>query len=150
MQTSGLAGQDPDTSDDDVAAEETTDQETTRTPSQRHAFFFGHNLAHSDINSKDFRPLPSQIPFLLDIFSENVNSLLQIVHMPTINRMVRGLRANDMTGFTPANEALMFSIYYSAIASMDTEDVGVSHVLIYDRIEYSPRTGHDKLWIAES
>ncbi|CRG87016.1 putative transcriptional regulatory protein C1F7,11c [Talaromyces islandicus] len=123
MQTSGLTGQDPDTSDDDVSGENTVNHEITRTPSQRHAFIFGHNLGHFDANSNDFRPLPSQIPFLLDIFSENVNSLLQIVHMPTINQMVRNHRANDNTAFTPANEALMFAIYYSAIVSMDKEDV---------------------------
>lgn len=129
MQTSGLAGQDPDTSDDDAAAGKTINQEPTRTPSQRHAFFFGHNLSHSGTNPKDFRPLPSQIPFLLDIFSENVNSLLQIVHLPTINKLVRKLRSNEMTVFTPANEALMFSIYYSATVSMDTEDVSLSHMI---------------------
>jgi hypothetical protein len=34
--------------------------------------------------------------------------------------MVRELRGGDLT---PANEALMFSIYYAAITSMEEDDV---------------------------
>ena len=72
---------------------------------------------------REFHPLPSQVPFLLDMFSENVNSILRIVHVPTIAKMVRGLRGNDMMSLTPANKALMFSIYYAAITSMEDDDV---------------------------
>jgi len=43
--------------------------------------------------------------------------------MPTITKLVRHLRASDMTSLSPANEALMFSIYYAAITSMEEEDV---------------------------
>jgi hypothetical protein len=102
-------------------------QELDRTPSERHAFLFKHNLTSAFLNSnapdlREFHPLPSQIPFLLDVFSENVNSLGQVVHMPTITKVVRDLRG-DVTKFTPANEALMFSIYYAAITSMEEDDV---------------------------
>jgi hypothetical protein len=44
--------------------------------------------------------------------------------------MVRDLRGKDMTSLTPANEALMFSIYYAAITSMEEEDVS-SHWSCY-------------------
>ena len=37
--------------------------------------------------------------------------------------MVRDLRGNGMTRYTPSNEALMFSIYYAAITSMEEDDV---------------------------
>lgn len=43
--------------------------------------------------------------------------------MAVVRKMVRDLRGSDMTSLTPANEALMFSIYYTSISSMDEDDV---------------------------
>ena len=100
-----------------------TTQELQRTPSERHAFLFRHNLSPSGPDLREFHPLPSQIPFLLDVFSENVNSIIRIVHIPTITKMVRDLRRSDKADLTPANEALMFSIYYAAVTSMEEDDV---------------------------
>ena len=37
--------------------------------------------------------------------------------------MVRDLRRSDKADLTPANEALMFSIYYAAVTSMEEDDV---------------------------
>lgn len=56
------------------------------------------------------------------MFFENVNSVFRIVHGPTISKMIRDSR-NDGTNLSPANEALMFSIYYAAITSMEEDDV---------------------------
>lgn len=86
---------------------------------------FGHNLSLHTPNLADLHPLPSQIPFLIDVFTENVNGIIQIVHLPTIKRMVRDWRDREMKGLTPANEALMFSIYYAALTSMDENDVSL-------------------------
>ena len=122
-----LGGLDSDTSEDEDEASPgkspSATQEVQRTPSERHAFLFGHNLSPSAPDLREFHPLPSQIPFLLDVFSENVNSVIRIVHIPTVTKMIRELRGSDMTSLTPANEALMFSIYYAAITSMDEDDV---------------------------
>ena len=38
--------------------------------------------------------------------------------------MMRDLRGSDQSALTPANEALMFAIYYAAVTSMEEEDVG--------------------------
>jgi len=97
--------------------------ELERTPSERHAFLFKHNLSPSAPDLRGFHALPSQIPFLLDVFSKNVNFFIQIVHIPTVTKMVYDLHGNHITRLTPANEALMFSIYYAAITSMEEEDV---------------------------
>jgi hypothetical protein len=86
---------------------------------------FQHNLSPSAPDLREFHPLPSQIPFLLDIFAENVNAVSRIVHVPTIAKMVRDFRGREMSNLTPANEALMFSIYYAAITSMDEDDVSL-------------------------
>ena len=124
MEARGLAGDESDSSEDDASTAKTAStQELARTPSERHGFLFRHNLSPSAPDISEFQPLPSQVPFLLDVFSENVNFLIQIVHIPTVTKMIRNSRGTGMTRLTPANEALMFSIYYAAITSMEEDDV---------------------------
>ncbi|KGO78399.1 Transcription factor, fungi [Penicillium italicum] len=122
--TRGLPVGGPDTSDDEASPDMTpSTQELDRTPAERHGFLFGHNLSPFSPNLTELHPLPSQIPFLLDVFSENVNIIFRIVHLPTVKNMVRDWRAREMKGLTPANEALMFAIYYAAVTSMEEEDI---------------------------
>lgn len=124
MDSRSLRVGDSDTSEDETLDRKTpSTQELQRTPSERHTFLFRHKFSPSAPDLREFHPLPSQIPFLLDIFSESVNSLSGIVHIPTVAKMVRDLRGSNMTSLTPANEALMFSIYYAAIAAMEEDDV---------------------------
>ncbi|KIX03869.1 uncharacterized protein Z518_07422 [Rhinocladiella mackenziei CBS 650.93] len=124
MDTCGLEGDESDSSEDDASPGPTSfTQEIARTPSGRHAFLFQHNLSPSGPDLRDFQPLPSQVPFILDVFSENVNFFYHIVHMPSITKMVRDLRGSGTTHLTPSNKALMFSIYYAAIISMDEDDI---------------------------
>ncbi|KAN0110180.1 Fungal specific transcription factor domain containing protein [Hyaloscypha variabilis] len=117
-------GSDTSEEEDDLSSGKSpATQELQRLPSERHGFLFGHNLNPSAPNIREFHPLPSQIPFLLDIFFENVNAVSRIVHGPTLTKIARDLRTSDFKSLTPANEALMFSVYYSAINSMDEDDV---------------------------
>ncbi|KAJ5205913.1 Transcription factor [Penicillium cf. griseofulvum] len=121
---SGFPLGESDTSDDEASTGMTpSTQELERAPAERHGFLFGHNMSSFSPNLADLHPLPSQIPFLLDVFSENVNLIFQIVHIPTVKNMVREWRGREMKRLSPANEALMFSIYYSAITSMEEEDI---------------------------
>ena len=131
-ETRDLAGHDSDSSEDEASpGQSTSTNDFERTPSERQAFLFRNNLSPStpDPDLRKFHPLPSQIPFLLDLFSENVNTAIQIVHVPTIAKMVRSLRGSDITRLTPANEALMFSIYYAAITSMEEDEVSVPQTM---------------------
>ncbi|KAJ5594387.1 uncharacterized protein N7459_000595 [Penicillium hispanicum] len=124
MATHGAAFDDSDSSDeeDESLGKTPSTQELDRSPSERHAFLFRHNLNPSSSDLGNFHPLPSQIPFLLEVYAENVNIIAHVVHMPTVTKMIRGLRG-DMSGLTPANEALMFSIYYAAVTSMEEDDI---------------------------
>ena len=131
MGTRGLAGDESDSSEDEASPEKPpSTQELERTPSERHAFLFRHNLRPPILDLREFHPLPSQIPFLLDVFSENVNKFIQIVHVPTVTKMVRDMRGNGITHLTPANEALMFSIYYAAVTSMEEDEVSSSWIVM--------------------
>ncbi|KAI0545913.1 hypothetical protein F4679DRAFT_448701 [Xylaria curta] len=124
METQHLAEADLDASEDEeLSGTSPSTYELERTASERHAFLFQHNLNSAGPDLRELHPLPSQIPFLLDVFKENINAAVQIVHMPTINKIARRSRGTDITSLTPANEALMFSIYYAAITSMEDDDV---------------------------
>lgn len=124
MDTRRLASDESDSSDDEASSGKSpSNGGIERTPSERHGFLFGHNLNSPTHDLRGFHPLPSQIPFLLDVFAENVNIIIQIVHIPTVTKMVRDLRGSDITRLSPANEALIFSIYYAAMISMDEDEV---------------------------
>ncbi|KAI1140205.1 fungal-specific transcription factor domain-containing protein [Hypoxylon sp. FL0543] len=127
MDTEELAGGGYDSSEDEDSPGKTPSTlEQDRTPSERHAFLFRHNLSSPAPDLREFHPLPSQIPFLLNVFSENINVMARVVHIPTINKMLRALPGGDMSALSPANEALMFAIYYSAITSMEEDDVATN------------------------
>ncbi|KAI1272647.1 hypothetical protein F5Y07DRAFT_391814 [Xylaria sp. FL0933] len=124
METQHLAEAELDsTEDEDPSDTAPSTHDLERIAAERHAFLFGHNLNPSSPDLRELHPLPSQIPFLLDVFAENVNFIVQIVHMPTIRKMTRRSRVSDRSSTSPAQEALMFSIYYAAISSMDDDDV---------------------------
>ncbi|KAH7156723.1 fungal-specific transcription factor domain-containing protein [Dactylonectria macrodidyma] len=124
IDTRRLANDDSDTSEDeDSPGKSSVTHELDRSPSERHSFLFRHNLTAAPPDLREFRPLPSQIPFLLNTFSENVNLLFQIVHIPHITQLTRGMRGVDLSSLSPANEALVFSISYAAVTSMEEDDV---------------------------
>ena len=100
-------------------------QELDRAPFERSSFLFRHNLMPRAPDLHEFQPLPSQIPFLLDVFSENVNVFARVVHIPSISRMVRDVRGVGIARLSPSNEALLFAIYYAAIISMEEDDVSI-------------------------
>jgi hypothetical protein len=126
METGGLTTGESDTSEDEDSPGKTPpSQEFERTPLERHGFLFGHNLGSSNPDIREFHPLPSQIPFLLNVYNENVNKIIQIVHIPTITKMIRDVRSNSLTS---ADEALMFAIYYAAVTSMEEDDVSSNYL----------------------
>ncbi|KAK7911480.1 fungal-specific transcription factor domain-containing protein [Apiospora marii] len=111
-------------SEDEMSPEnsQSTD-ELQRTPSDRNAFIFGHNIGASPYSSSDLHPLPSQVSYLLDIYANNVNYMAQAVHMPTVVKLSREMRSKGTASLTPSNEALLFAVYYAAITSMEEDDV---------------------------
>ncbi|KAI0140204.1 hypothetical protein GGR57DRAFT_509487 [Xylariaceae sp. FL1272] len=130
-ETKNLAETDVESSDDEKPPGSCPSTlELDRTPSERHAFLFRHNLQPRGSDLQDLHPMPSQVPFLLDVFSENVNGVIQIVHMPTISKVARHAtrhtRGTDMSRLSPVNEALLFAVYYAAVTSMEEEDIAIN------------------------
>ncbi|PYI16892.1 hypothetical protein BO99DRAFT_435046 [Aspergillus violaceofuscus CBS 115571] len=123
MATNTLLDDDSDSADHQSAGQPQSVAALQRTPAERHAFIFGLGLDSANPDLRELHPLPSQVPFLLETFAESVNYFLGIVHMPTISNVVREWRRSGMKSLSPSNEALLFSIYYATIASMEDEDV---------------------------
>ncbi|KAF3764249.1 hypothetical protein M406DRAFT_91697, partial [Cryphonectria parasitica EP155] len=93
---------------------------TTRSSGDHHAFVFGYRSA--DVDLRALHPLPSQIPYMWQLYQENVDPIVKVIHIPTVDKLVKETRKNlDKLG--PANECLMFAIYFAAITSIDAADV---------------------------
>ncbi|EGO53307.1 hypothetical protein NEUTE1DRAFT_92483 [Neurospora tetrasperma FGSC 2508] len=102
---------------DDEASPESVDQPVSHSDHQ--SFIFGYRSA--DVDLRPLHPLPSQIPFMWQVFQENVDPILKVLHVPSMTKTIRHAR-NNMDSLTPSTEALMFAIYYSAVASMDKDE----------------------------
>ncbi|KAI1138012.1 fungal-specific transcription factor domain-containing protein [Hypoxylon sp. FL0543] len=88
-----------------------------------HGFVLGYSS--SDVDLRKLHPLPSQIPFIWQVYQENVDPLVKILHVPSMSKIIRELRSN-MNEISPGMEALMFAIYYASITSMEEEEVKVN------------------------
>lgn len=117
-----IAGLSGDTSDSD-ASEDATEPDPLSTIG--HGSLFRHTAGISDLDLRKLHPLPSQVPFLLDTFSENVNIITGVIHMPTVRQMARSLSGAGAGALSLPQEALLFSVYYAAVASMEEDDVSL-------------------------
>lgn len=85
-----------------------------------HGFVLGYKSSDADLSK--LHPLPSQIPFIWQVYVENVDPLIKILHIPTMTKVIREARTN-MANISHGMEALLFSIYYAAITSMEPDEV---------------------------
>ncbi|KAK7744102.1 hypothetical protein SLS53_003623 [Cytospora paraplurivora] len=107
-------------SDDSEDAESIIAVANHRTEGDHHAFVLGYRSA--DVDLRSLHPLPSQIPYMWQVYQENVDPIVKILHIPTTTKLINQTRKN-LDSLTAENEALMFAVYFAAITSMDEEDV---------------------------
>ncbi|TPX16339.1 uncharacterized protein E0L32_003988 [Thyridium curvatum] len=110
------------TSDDTEQSEAGSDVDEPADNSSQavhHAFLFGYRS--SDLDLKKYHPLPSQAAYMWQIYQENVDPLVKVLHIPTMDKLVRASRNPE--SLVPQTEALMFAMYFGALTSMDDEDV---------------------------
>ncbi|KAI0390615.1 fungal-specific transcription factor domain-containing protein [Xylariaceae sp. FL0594] len=102
-----------------------------------HGFVYGYSSTSVDL--RRLHPLPSQVSFYWQMYLQNVDPIVKILHAPTVNEIIKGL-LSDMNSMTPGVEALMFSIYLAAITSMEPEEVrtnfGAEKSLLIDRYRF--------------
>ncbi|KAI8668094.1 Zn(2)-C6 fungal-type domain-containing protein [Fusarium keratoplasticum] len=67
-------------------------------------------------------PMPSQMLFIWQAYVENVDPFIKVLHVPTVEKVVRELRGN-FSSYGANMEALLFAISLAAITSMNEEAV---------------------------
>jgi len=83
------------------------------------ALLFG--LRTSAVDLSTLHPEPAQILKLWQIYLDNVNPMLKVTHTPTLQaRIIEAV--GGMKGIDIFLEALMFSIYCTAVLSLTNED----------------------------
>jgi hypothetical protein len=75
-----------------------------------------------EINLRSFHRLPSDIPFLWQVFIERVDPLIKILHVPTVAKLFAEGKFN-LGVLSRSTEALMFAVYFAAIMSLDEGEV---------------------------
>jgi hypothetical protein len=78
---------------------------------------FAFGLRSLGTNLQQLHPTPERIFSLWQTYLETVDPLLKIFHTPTVQRQITQT-SHKLDKIDPAQEALMFSIYYAAITSM--------------------------------
>lgn len=89
-------------------------------PNDSHqSFVFGYSSQNADLLS--LHPPPHQIPKYWQTYKENVDPLVKILHVPSIEPTI--LRAaSHLSNLSKGFEPLLFSIYYGATTSLSPED----------------------------
>ena len=72
----------------------------------------------------DIHPLPSQMPFLWQIYTDNVDPFMKVLHGPTMTKVIRDLRGS-YESLGSSMQALVLVISLAAIMSLENEEVRV-------------------------
>ncbi|KAF7563652.1 hypothetical protein G7046_g432 [Stylonectria norvegica] len=83
------------------------------------SFVFGCNDANDALIGLSF--LPTKMPFVWNIYVERIDPFIKVLHVPTAERKIQGLKG-DFSSPGCGLEALLLSISMAAVASME-EDV---------------------------
>ncbi|OCT49494.1 putative C6 transcription factor [Cladophialophora carrionii] len=105
---------DPSTTDDEDALHS---PETDRQMNHQ-AFLFGYSSTMHDL--RELHPSPSQIFILWEVFKENVDPIVRILHRPTAKTILINA-ASSLDRVSKPAEALLFSIYFGAVVSLTPE-----------------------------
>lgn len=75
--------------------------------------------------TKDMHPLPSQLLFLWQIYIDNVDPFIKILHVSTFSKVIGDIRGSyDKVGFSL--QALILAVSLVAVMTLDEEEVNVS------------------------
>lgn len=100
---------------DDESESNSPDQE--RQPNHQ-AFLFGYSSIMNDV--RELHPSPSQIFILWEVFKENVDPVVRLLHRPTAKIILMNA-ASSLDRVSKPAEALLFAIYFGAVISLTPE-----------------------------
>ncbi|KAI4198987.1 MAG: hypothetical protein LQ350_004903 [Teloschistes chrysophthalmus] len=81
---------------------------------------FIFSFSSTILNLRSFHPPQNQIIELWEVFKENVDPLVKVLHRPTTEKTVIEV-AKDLDHISKPLEVMMFSIYFAAVTSLSEE-----------------------------
>jgi hypothetical protein len=66
----------------------------------------------SKVNLRQLHPLPSQLPFCFQVYTQRVDPLLKMLHIPSVEKMMKEA-AHDLDTVGRSQEALLFAMYFA-------------------------------------
>lgn len=106
---------------EDVTSASPSDPTTANGSPSYQRFIFGMTTTPETSGLQHLHPPEARIFTLWQIYLENVDPLLKILHVPTVQRQL--LRASThLDKIPPPVEALMFAIYFAAVTSLQSSD----------------------------
>lgn len=105
---------------------EDTDEEDEASPTafsaqagHSHGWVFSFSSQNVDLLS--LHPIPIQLETYWEIYKENVDPLVKVLHIPSLEPTVLAA-ASHLANLSKSFEVLLFSIYYGAATSLSPED----------------------------
>lgn len=99
--------------DDDDSSPATQDESTLlENENDYQSFVLGYSS--SNVNLRALHPLPSQLPFYLQVYTSKVDPLIKLLHIPSLERIIKEA-AENLDSLSKSNEVLLFAIYLSVI-----------------------------------
>ncbi|KAK5445354.1 hypothetical protein LTS15_010135 [Exophiala xenobiotica] len=93
--------------------------ETINEAGRYQGFIFAFSSESVDLHQ--LHPIEGRIFTMWQVFLENVDPLVKLIHVPTIQRQILHASQN-LANIPPAFESLMFSMYYAAVTSVQCAD----------------------------
>ena len=96
---------------------------------RRHNGYYNFLLRNTSAahQREDLHPLPSQMLFLWQIYMDNVDPFMKVLHVPTMTKVIRELRGSYHS-LGPSMQALVLVISLAAIMSLEDEEVSGSNL----------------------
>jgi len=84
-------------------------------------FIFGVSPIYEDLSY--YHPPRHQILHYWQVYLDNCEGLLKLLHNPTVSVFVQNAVRNDFHGIDQSDELLMFCFYFAAITSLTDDEV---------------------------
>ena len=103
------------------------DSNTSPSPAQmtrRNEGFYNFLVTHTSAGQQAeyLCPPPSQMLFLWQVYIENVDPFIKVLHVPTVTKTVREMRSNHQS-LDCSTQALLLAISLAAVMSLEDAEV---------------------------
>lgn len=98
----------------------------SRSEDRRHNRFYNFLLRNTSAahQREDLYPLPLQMLYLWQIYIDNINPFIKLLHVPTMAKIIREIKGKYHS-LDRSMQALVLAISLAAVMSLEDEEVGI-------------------------